>query len=123
MTMLAPTPLTMRPTSFEHLALFRNFSGLRPTLGTVLRITADISSIWIAFLFGWFVVDGNDLAEVITQDSAPIVALIGLSSLLACIAYTAVGLYNLPHKYGLLTKIRGLLWSILPSLSSLAACS
>ena len=69
MAMLTPTPFMMRPTSFEHLALFhnflRNFSGLRPTLGTVLRITADIGSIWIAFLFGWLVVDGNDLAALI----------------------------------------------------------
>jgi len=106
MTMLTPTPFMMRPTSFEHFALFRNFSGLRPTLGTVLRVTADISSIWIAFLFGWLVVDGNDLAALVTQESAGIVALVGLSSILVCIAYTSAGLYNLTHKYGLLTKIR-----------------
>ena len=106
MAMLTPTPFMMRPTSFEHFALFRNFSGLRPTLGTVLRITADISSIWIAFLFGWLVVDGNDLASLVTQESAGIVPLIGLSSILACIAYTGAGVYNLTHKYGLSTKIR-----------------
>jgi nucleoside-diphosphate-sugar epimerase len=79
---------------------------LRPTLGTVLRITADISSIWIAFLFGWLVVEGNDLAALVTQKSAWIVPLIGLSSILACFTYTGAGLYNLTHKYGLLTKIR-----------------
>jgi len=106
MTMLTPTPFMMRPTSFEHIALFRNFSGLRLTLGTVLRVTADISSICIAFLFGWLVVDGNDLAALVTQESAGSVALVGLSSILACIAYTSAGLYNLTHKYGLLTKIR-----------------
>ncbi len=106
MTMLTPTPFMMRPTSFEHFALFRNFSGLRLTLGTVLRVTADISSICIAFLFGWLVVDGNDLAALVTQESAGSVALVGLSSILACIAYTSAGLYNLTHKYGLLTKIR-----------------
>jgi len=106
MAMLTPTPLMMRPTPFEHFALFRNFSGLRPTLGTILRITADICSIWIAFLLGWFVVEGNDLATLATQDSAGIVALIGLSSILACIAYASAGLYNLTHKYDLSTKIR-----------------
>jgi nucleoside-diphosphate-sugar epimerase len=105
MTMLTPTPFTMRPTWFEHFALFRNFSGLRPTRGTALRITADISSIWIAFLFGWLVVEGNDLVELIAQ-SAEIFPLIGLSSILACIAYTAAGLYNVTHKYDLSTKIR-----------------
>jgi nucleoside-diphosphate-sugar epimerase len=96
----------MRPISFEHFALFRNFLELRPTLGTVLRITADISSIWIAFLFGWLIVDGNDLAVLSTWDSTGIVALIGSSSILACIAYAGAGLYNHTHKYGLLAKIR-----------------
>ena len=105
MTMLTPTPFTMRPTWFEHFALFRNFSGLRPALGTALRITADISSIWIAFLFGWFVVHGNGVAELVTRDSTGIVALVGLSSILACFGYTSAGLYNLKHKYDLLAKI------------------
>jgi len=105
MAMLTPTPFTIKPTSFEHSALFQNFSGLRPTLGTVLRITADVSSIWIAFLFGWLIVERNDLAGLITDDSTRIIALVGLSSVLACIAYTGAGLYKLGHKYDLLTKI------------------
>src|SRR5204862_4511654 len=73
MAMLTPTPFMMRPNSFEHLALLhnflRNFSGLRLTLGTVLRMTADIGSLWIAFLFGWLIVDGNDLAALTARDS------------------------------------------------------
>jgi nucleoside-diphosphate-sugar epimerase len=104
MVMLTPTPFTMKPTLLEHF-VSRNFSELRPTQGTVLRITADISSIWIAFLFGWLVVDHYDLAELVTQESTGIVVLVGLSSILACIAYTSAGLYNLKHKYDLLTKI------------------
>jgi nucleoside-diphosphate-sugar epimerase len=103
MTTLTPTPF-MRPTLFEHFALLRNFSGLRPTLGTVLRITADIGSIWIAFLFGWLIVDGNDLTAL-AQDPTGIVALIGLLSILAPVAYTAVGLYTRTRSYGLLAKI------------------
>lgn len=107
MTMLTPTPFMMRPTPLEHLALFRNFfrnfSGLRPTPGTILRITADIGSIWIAFLFGWLMIDGNDLAALITRNSTWIVPLIGLLSILALAAYIAVGLYT--HSYGLLAKI------------------
>jgi nucleoside-diphosphate-sugar epimerase len=94
----------MRPTLFEHFALLRNFSGLRPTLGTVLRITADIGSIWIAFLFGWLIVDGNDLTAL-AQDSTGIVRLIGLLSIMALAAYTAVGLYTRTRSYGLLAKI------------------
>ncbi len=103
MAMLTPTPF-MRPTLFEHFALLRNFSGLRPTLGTVLRITADIGSIWIAFLFGWLIVDSNDLTAL-AQDSTGIVRLIGLLSILALAAYTAVGLYTRTRSYGLLAKI------------------
>jgi len=94
----------MRPTLSEHFALLRNFSSLRPTLGTVLRITADIGSIWIAFLFGWLIVDGNDLTAL-AQDSTGIVRLIGLLSILALAAYTAVGLYTRTRSYGLLAKI------------------
>ena len=75
MTMLTPTPF-MRPTSFEHLALLgnflRNFSGLRPTLGTVLRITADIGSIWAAFLFSWLVIGGNELGALPSGQAAGI---------------------------------------------------
>ncbi len=103
MAMLTPTPF-MRPTLFEHFALLRNFSGLRPTLGTVLRITADIGSIWIAFLFGWLIVDGNDLTAL-AQDPTGIVPLIGLLSILALVAYTAVGLYTCTRSCGLLAKI------------------
>src|SRR5215470_5440702 len=62
MVMLTPTPLAIKPSSFEHAALFENVFELRPTVGTVLRITADIGSIWIAFLFGWLVVERHDLA-------------------------------------------------------------
>jgi len=103
MTMLTPTPF-MRPTLSEHFALLRNFSSLRPTLGTVLRITADIGSIWITFLFGWLIVDGNDLTAL-AQNSAGIVPLIGLLSILALAAYIAVGLYTCTRSYGLLAKI------------------
>lgn len=106
MAMPMPTPFMIRPTSFEHFALFRNFFGLRPTLGTVLRITADIGSIWIAFLFGWLVVDGKHLAALVTRESADVVALIGLASVLACTAYTSAGLYNHTHRYGLWAKVR-----------------
>jgi nucleoside-diphosphate-sugar epimerase len=108
MAMLTPVPL-LRPTSVEPIALlhnfFRNFSGLRPTLGTALRITADISSIWVAFLFGWLIIDGNDLAALIAGESAGIVPLIGLLSILAVAAYIAVGLYTFTRSYRLLAKI------------------
>src|SRR6185295_3316874 len=108
MAMLTPTPL-LRPTSFEHIALlhnsFRNYSGLRPTLGTVLRITADIGSIWVAFLLGWLIIDGNDLAALIAGKSAGIVPLLGLLSILAIAAYIAVGLYTFTRSYRLLAKI------------------
>jgi nucleoside-diphosphate-sugar epimerase len=101
MTILTPTTFTTKSTSFDYFTFFRNFSGLRPTLGTVLRIAADISSIWLAFLFGWLVVSGNDLAALATKE----LPLIGLSSILVCIAYAGAGLYDHTHKCSLLTKI------------------
>jgi hypothetical protein len=45
--MAMPTPTRLTPTSFEHFALFRNFSELRPTLATALRTATDIASIWM----------------------------------------------------------------------------
>jgi hypothetical protein len=66
MTMLTPTSFMMRRPSFEHFALFRNFSALRPTPGTALRILADMSSIWLAFLFAWLVVEENELACIVS---------------------------------------------------------
>jgi nucleoside-diphosphate-sugar epimerase len=104
MTTLTPTPLT--PTSFEHFALFHNFSELRPTLGTALRTATDIGSIWMAFLFGWLVVDGNGLAALATREPIAVVPSIGLSSILAWLAYAGAGLYNHPIKWGPLIKIR-----------------
>jgi nucleoside-diphosphate-sugar epimerase len=105
MVILPPTSLAMKPKSFEHSVIFRNFFALRPTSGTILRITADISSIWIAFLFGWLVVERHDLAGLLPDGSTRIIAVVGLSCLLACVAYTSAGLYKLGHKYDLLTKI------------------
>jgi nucleoside-diphosphate-sugar epimerase len=106
MTMLTPTSFMMRRPSFEHFALFRNFSELRPTPGTALRIFSDVSSIWLAFLFAWLVVEENDLAALVTKEATRVLPLIGLSSILACIAYAGAGLYSPTHRYGLLTKIR-----------------
>ncbi|WP_407153963.1 NAD-dependent epimerase/dehydratase family protein [Bradyrhizobium sp. STM 3557] len=103
-----PTPF-MTPASSDHLALFhnslRNLSGLRPTLGAVLRISTDITSIWIAFLFGWLIIGGHNLAELIAPHSVWIALLIGLLSIVQIATYTAVGLYTCPGSYSLSTKI------------------
>jgi nucleoside-diphosphate-sugar epimerase len=106
MAMPMSTPFILKSTSFEHFSPFRNFLWLRPTLGTILRTTADFGSIWIAFLFGWIVVNGKHLADLLAPESVRIVALIGLVSILPCIAYTGAGLYNHTHRCGLWTKFR-----------------
>ena len=61
MAMLTPIPLSSHPvrTYRPPSRSLRNFSELRPTLGTVLQITADIGAIWAAFLFSWLVIGGN----------------------------------------------------------------
>jgi len=65
-----------------------------------------MSSIWLAFLFAWLVLEENDLATLVTKEATRILPLIALSSILACIAYTGAGLYNFTHRHGLLTKLR-----------------
>jgi nucleoside-diphosphate-sugar epimerase len=105
MTMMTPTSIVM-PASFSFSSLLRDFSELRATWGTVLRIVADAGSIWIAFLFGWIVVDGHEPATLISRGSAWIVLLVGLLSVLACTAYAGAGLYTHTQKYGLLHKSR-----------------
>lgn len=105
MTMLTPTPFKMSSTSIEYFPLLRNFFGLRPTLGTVLRIAADIGFIWIAFLLGWSVVDGNQMAALATTEPTGMAPVMLFSSILACTAYAGTGLYNHARKYNLLTKV------------------
>jgi dTDP-4-dehydrorhamnose reductase len=101
----------------RRLFVVRNCSALRPTMGTSLRVTADIGSIWIAFLFGWLVVEGKELAALITRDSTRIVVLVGLFSILAFAAYTAAGLYTSARGCALSEKIRRITWANLALLA------
>ncbi|MDN4988581.1 MULTISPECIES: NAD(P)-dependent oxidoreductase [Bradyrhizobium] len=103
MSMQTPTPLIMRPTSFDQLTPIRNFSEVRATPATILRIAVDIAVIWLAFLLSWLA-EGNHLNTLIPNGSG-IIQLVGLSSLLACIAYMSAGLYNHHSKYNAWTKI------------------
>jgi dTDP-4-dehydrorhamnose reductase len=75
------------------LKLRRNFSVLQVTQGTVLRISADVSSAWIALLLVWLVMRNTDSAALISGNLAGIVLLVSSYSLLIFVAYTAVGLY------------------------------
>ena len=99
----------MTMASFQHPVLF-NFTALRPSMGTILRTTADIAAVWAAFLLGWLVVEGRDFAALTNQDSAWSVPLVGLFSILAFFAYTAAGLYTCTRSYSLSTKIRRIAW-------------
>jgi nucleoside-diphosphate-sugar epimerase len=89
----------------QRLVSFENFLGLRPTKGSVLRIAADIGFLWIAFLFGWSVVENKAFAALFTQESKHILPFMGLFSLLTFLAYTDAGLYTCPHDCSLKTKI------------------
>ena len=103
MTALTPTSSIRAPQSPRLLAL-RNFSALRPTLGTIVRITADITSILIAFLFGWLVVEDRTV-DALMQEPSAVASLVGILSILACVAYTGMGLYAQKHSSSLFTKI------------------
>ena len=103
--MMTPTSFVKPPSLLWHEVLLRNFAVLRLTLGTVLRVAADIISIWIAFQFGWLVVHGGDLAALATRDSMWIVLMVGSFSILALIGYTGIGLYNCARRNSLAVKI------------------
>ena len=104
MTVTSPHSFMTSPGPFRHLALFRNLAALRLTVGTVLRVTADVACIWIAFLFGWLVVDIDRFTALITHQPAAIMMPAGLLSVAALIAYAGSGLYTCSHRQSLFTK-------------------
>jgi nucleoside-diphosphate-sugar epimerase len=87
-----------------------HFCALRPTIGTIFRVTVDAGSIWAAFLVGGLIIESGDLSALIThlftRESTPIVLLAGLFSVLAFLGYTSAGLYTCVHSYNLAKKVR-----------------
>jgi len=107
MTMtITPTSLNRPHSLLRPEALLRNFVELRLTLGTVLRVAADIISVWGAFLFGWLVAQSTDSARLATTEFILIILEIASFSILALITYIGMGLYNRMHRYSLATKLR-----------------
>ncbi|MBN9581741.1 MAG: NAD-dependent epimerase/dehydratase family protein [Afipia sp.] len=92
-------------TLLQRLISFQPVFALRPTRGSVLRIAADLSSFWVAFLLGWFLIESQTFTTLITHDSAHVVLFLAVFSFLLFIAYTDAGLYNCPHRSSLTTKI------------------
>lgn len=105
MTTMTPTSsFTLRRSPDRKLSAFRSLGALRPIAGPIVRVTADIGSIWLTFMFSWWVVasyDGDALAHKIV----PIALVIGTVSILVCIAYAAMGLYTHPRNFSLPAKI------------------
>lgn len=99
-----------------RLISFKQFSALRLTKGAVLRIAADIGSFWVAFLFGWFFIEEQHFAALITQESKHILPFIGLFSLLVFVTYADVGLYTCG--YTLTAKIGRIIWANLALLTA-----
>jgi hypothetical protein len=95
---------------------FRHFYVLRPTLGTILRVTTDMGSTWIAFLFSWLVVEGSDFTALLNPRSRWIVGFLSLFSILAFVAYTGAGLYTGAGGYALSVKIQRIIWINISSL-------
>jgi nucleoside-diphosphate-sugar epimerase len=99
----------------KDLLSFRYFTELKPTIGVItigviMRVTGDAVSIWVAFLAGWLLVDGNSLGALVTQEATRILPVIGLTSTFAIMAYTHAGIYNATHRPALLTKCIHLVW-------------
>ena len=94
------------PTWFTTPAIPDSLSLLPLPLGTILRVALDITAIWMAFLFGWIVVEGRDISSLVSFDSLHTVLLVGSCTILALIASTGFGLYTRSHRYSLQTKLR-----------------
>jgi nucleoside-diphosphate-sugar epimerase len=107
MTMtITPTTLNKPHNLLQHMVLLRNFVEWRLTLGTVLRVTADIISVWGAFLFGWLVVQSTDSTILATKEFIWLLLVVASFSILVLITYIGRGLYNRMYRYSLATKIR-----------------
>ena len=72
----------------------------------VLRVAVDIGSLWAAFLFGWLVIEQNQLTVLFDLQSPRWVPYVGVFSILAFLAYGASGLYTTARTYTLGEKIK-----------------
>ena len=89
----------------QRLISFGPFLARRPTRGSILRIAADISFLWAAFLFGWLVVEHRGLATLVTRESSHVLPLVGISSALVFLSYAGAGFYTRRRSLSLATKI------------------
>jgi nucleoside-diphosphate-sugar epimerase len=94
--------------ALQDIALVGRSSALRPSLGTLLRISTDIGCVWIGFMFAWHFVAGRDAAALVNPTFAHIIPLVAILSVSACIAYAGAGLYACPRSRALLPKF----WAI-----------
>ena len=94
----------------QRLISFEPFLALRPTRGSVLRISADIGFLWVAFLFGWIFIENRNLDTLLSQEPKHLLLSIWISSLLIFVSYTDAGLYLGPRGYSLTKKISRILW-------------
>lgn len=102
MSMTTPRRL---PTWFTPPATPHSLSMLAPPLGAALRVAVDITSIWIAFLFGWIIVEDRDISSLISFASLYTVLLVASCTILALIASTGFGLYTQSNRYSLQMKL------------------
>jgi nucleoside-diphosphate-sugar epimerase len=85
---------------------FSQLRALRWSRGSVLRAAVDIGAIWVAFLFGWIVIEQNPLELLLDLQSTRWVPYVSAFSILAFLAYGASGLYTTARTYTLGDKIR-----------------
>jgi nucleoside-diphosphate-sugar epimerase len=79
--------------------------ALPPTLGLILRVSADIGSAWLALLFACMLFEGSDFVAQLVRQADTIAPLAGLFSIFAFVAYAGAGLYAHARGYKLPTKI------------------
>ena len=83
---------------------YRQISDLRPTVGTALRVTVDIASVWMGFLAGWLVLFGAS-SGALSEQTHIVAALLVVVSVLCFMTYAEAGLYAAPTNSTLLAKL------------------
>ena len=89
---------------FYELSSLRYFSELKPSPGLTMRIAADVSSIFIGFLAGWVLIDGDPVAALTSPEAAWVLPFVALISILAIVGYADAGVYSAKRRRALLSK-------------------
>ena len=86
------------------MSAYRHLHRLRPTVGTLLRATVDIASIWVGFLIAWVFALGGEVS-IVAEQAGLFIAVAVCLSVVSFVIYADAGLYTCSHSSHLPTKL------------------